>query len=190
MTFKTDKVTHGFLPAYMEIAASIGTCGVVCELGVYDGGSLEMWQAFFPDGIVIGIDQFDHSIWPEGTIEIVSDQANDDLPYRLGRISENGYDLIVDDCSHKGGPTRRSWELLWPLVKPGGWYVIEDWFVGLPPWTDPARQDLALNGDVEMLRTAESFLQLFKTLEEGDSRAGRPDSVTYRYGLIILRKSR
>jgi SAM-dependent methyltransferase len=36
-------------------------------------------------------------------------------------------DLVVDDASHLYGPTRSSFETLFPLLRPGGKYVIEDW---------------------------------------------------------------
>lgn len=36
-------------------------------------------------------------------------------------------DLVIDDGSHLYGATKRSFESLFPHVKPGGWYVIEDW---------------------------------------------------------------
>ncbi|HEY7002119.1 MAG TPA: class I SAM-dependent methyltransferase [Candidatus Udaeobacter sp.] len=36
-------------------------------------------------------------------------------------------DLVVDDASHTYQETRASFELLFPLLNPGGIYVIEDW---------------------------------------------------------------
>lgn len=184
MSFNTDKVAHGYLPTYLEIAASIGIRGHVCELGVYGGGSLTMWQTLFPMGLVVGVDYVEACVWPVGVKKIVTTQTSALLPVQLAAFSSDGYDLIVDDCSHNGKLTRQSWELLWPLVKPGGWYVIEDWFVGLPPWTT---NDKLINGDPEMLTTAESFLRYFpddgKTNSEHDM-----ESATYKHGLIILRK--
>jgi hypothetical protein len=61
-------------------------------------------------------------------------------------------------------------------VRPGGWYVIEDWFVGYG--NHPLHA-----GDHSMMRTAESFLALFT--EPG----GEVGSVEYRYGMIIIRKA-
>ena len=68
--------------------------------------------------------------------------------------------------------TRRSFELLWPLVSPGGWYVIEDWQVGLPSYP----------GDDSMLRAVQDLLLL---LEKGTD----VDSVTFRYGMAMVRKA-
>jgi cephalosporin hydroxylase len=36
-------------------------------------------------------------------------------------------DLVVDDASHTYEQTRASFEFLFPLLRPGGVYVIEDW---------------------------------------------------------------
>lgn len=36
-------------------------------------------------------------------------------------------DLVVDDASHRYAESRASFEILFPRVRPGGVYVIEDW---------------------------------------------------------------
>ncbi len=36
-------------------------------------------------------------------------------------------DMVIDDASHLLGPTRASFDALFPLVRPGGRYLIEDW---------------------------------------------------------------
>lgn len=51
---------------------------------------------------------------------------------RLAEIVEAEFgheplDLVVDDCSHLYEPTRASFNELFPRVRPGGVYVIEDW---------------------------------------------------------------
>jgi hypothetical protein len=34
---------------------------------------------------------------------------------------------VIDDASHAYAHTRRAFEVLFPLLRPGGWYAIEDW---------------------------------------------------------------
>jgi cephalosporin hydroxylase len=41
-------------------------------------------------------------------------------------------DLVVDDASHTYEQTRSSFEILFPLLRPGGIYSVEDW-MGTPP---------------------------------------------------------
>ena len=38
-------------------------------------------------------------------------------------------DLVVDDASHYLDPTRASFDVLFPRLRPGGLYVIEDWTI-------------------------------------------------------------
>src|SRR5437773_2169729 len=44
----------------------------------------------------------------------------------LGELADE-LDLVVDDASHTYEETRASFEYLFPLLNPGGVYVIEDW---------------------------------------------------------------
>jgi hypothetical protein len=57
---------------------------------------------------------------------------------RLAKIFEENFgdqqlDLVVDDCSHLYEQTRQSFNELFPRLRPGGVYVIEDW-----RWAHPA----------------------------------------------------
>lgn len=48
-------------------------------------------------------------------------------------------DLVVDDASHLYGPTLASFEVLFPRLRPGGRFVIEDWtahYLMLTRWAD------------------------------------------------------
>lgn len=174
MRFSTDKIEpHGYFPVYLRLASQLGTSAAVCELGVQSGGSLDMWQALFPAGTVTGVDCDPAARWPEGTRKVVCGQDDPALPGLLG----GSFDLIVDDASHDGDLTRRSFDLLWPLVSPGGFYVVEDWTVALradPHWGSRW-------GD-SMLRAAESFLPML------DYRDAECDCIEYRYGLVIIHK--
>jgi len=171
---ETDKDTLGYLPTYQAIAEQVGPAGRVCEVGVWRGGSLELWQRLFPAGRVVGIDSDRTACWPAGTVQVICDQTDPGLP---GLVRADGpYDLVVDDASHDGTATWRTWELLWPLVRPGGWYVVEDWMVGFPSWSGPGEHRPS------MMATARLFLGCFE-------RPGEVESATYRYGMIVLRKA-
>lgn len=174
--FRTDKVALGYLPTYLTLAGRIGIGGRVCEVGVAGGASLELWQALFPAGLVVGVDHNPHAVWPAGTHRIEADQDDPDLPRRLAAISPE-LDLVVDDASHDGTLTRRTWELLWPLVAPGGTYVVEDWQVGF----DGVGWDAF---DASMLDLARDLLAELK------HPGGEVASITYRHGMILLERSR
>ena len=171
--YATDKVEQGYMPSYNHIADQLGGAARVCEIGVFHGGSLATWQDLFPGGTIAGVDQDPDSAWPPGTIRIVAGQDDPGLPAMLAAHSPE-WDLIVDDASHDGNLAAATLGLLWPLVSPGGFYVIEDWFTGFPDYQGPCKSP-------PMLGLARSLLD---RLREGSDT----ESVSYRYGMAILRK--
>jgi SAM-dependent methyltransferase len=68
------------------------------------------------DSVVMygGVDQ-----WDTARLAEIADEA----------FGEEPIDLVVDDCSHRYKPSRASFNELFPRLRPGGVYVIEDW-----PW--------------------------------------------------------
>ena len=57
-----------------------------------------------------------------------------------GSSRRRDIDLVIDDASHMYHPARTSFEAIFPYLRPGGVYVIEDWcwshWAGA--WQDPA----------------------------------------------------
>lgn len=99
------------------------------EIGVLSGASILAWSEFYPNARVVGVDinpdcaQF-HDEDRNITIEIGS-QADGAF---LQHVAEQygPFDLIVDDGSHLQNHVIFSFECLWPWVKAGGVYVVED----------------------------------------------------------------
>jgi predicted O-methyltransferase YrrM len=52
-------------------------------------------------------------------------------------------DLIIDDASHLFGPTRAAFNVLFPRLRPGGAYVIEDW-----SWLHLLESEILTNPDL------------------------------------------
>lgn len=100
----------------------------VVEFGVSHGGSLQMWKHYFGDKVrIIGIDidprckQFE-----EAQIEIfIGDQENrkflQEIRSKIGPI-----DLLIEDGGHKSGQQIATFEEFFPMIKPGGLFLIED----------------------------------------------------------------
>lgn len=171
--YDTDKVQQGYMPAYNHIADLLGGDARVCEIGVFGGGSLATWKDLFPKGKILGVDTNPRAFWPDGTIKVVAGQDDPALPAMLADHSPE-WDLIVDDASHDGFLTRRTFGLLWEMVSPGGFYVIEDWFVGYPHYQGPCKSP-------EMLDVVKELLDRLR--HDSDT-----ESVSYRYGMAIIRK--
>jgi hypothetical protein len=171
--YATDKVEQGYLPAYNRIADELGPAARVCEVGVFLGGSLATWQDLFPDGLIAGVDIDPSARWPDGTITVISGQDDPALPGLLRQHAPQ-WDLIVDDASHDGDLTAATLGLLWPLVSPGGFYVIEDWFTGF--------------GDYHGACKSPGMLLLAQSLLERLRPGSDTESVSYRYGMAVIRK--
>ncbi len=104
------------------------------ELGIYKGGSLRLWQAYFPNALVGGLDIEAFSFpSPEPRIKTFKgSQADTGLLDRIGaEMAPEKFDIIIDDASHVGSLSKISfWHLFTHHLKKGGLYVIEDWRVG------------------------------------------------------------
>jgi hypothetical protein len=116
----------------------------ILELGIFDGGSLAFWFELFRPEKLVGLD-----IQKRGDSPYFQRYAAD--PTRAGKVKtfwktdqtdrrrlreivaqEFGgtLDLVIDDASHMYKQTKSSFETLFPLVRPGGLYIIEDWSWG------------------------------------------------------------
>ena len=114
------------------------------ELGVDKGGSLLLWHDYFERGIIVGVDMNPiHIEDPTGRIRSYQGLQQDTaLLDRIAREqAPEGFDIIIDDCSHIGELTRISfWHLFEKHLKPGGIYAIEDWGTGYwGSWIDGKR---------------------------------------------------
>src|SRR6266850_8052102 len=131
--YDTDKSQHPhYLRSYEAYLQPLLDRDIrLLELGVYKGGSLLLWRDYFENGLIIGLDLNLVAINdPTGRIKIYQGMQQDrDLLNRIGReTAPQGFDVIIDDCSHIGELTRISfWHLFDNHLKPGGLFVIEDW---------------------------------------------------------------
>ena len=92
----------------------------ILEIGVKDGASLKMWRDFYPDAQVYGVD-INKPLGIQGVIEIHADATKP-----VQQIEGVKFDLIIDDGSHYCSHQQASMKLLWPQLKKGGVYIMED----------------------------------------------------------------
>lgn len=134
--YDTDKAQHEhYLRSYEQYFQPLLDQEVkLLELGIYKGGSLQLWRDTFSKGLIVGLDLNAVKIEDEsGRIRMYQGQQQDrELLDRIAQENApDGFDIIIDDCSHIGELTRISfWHLFDHHLKPGGIYVIEDWSTG------------------------------------------------------------
>jgi hypothetical protein len=124
----------------------------IVEVGVFQGGSAVMlWQMCKPMHLV-GIElspapsdalaRFVDKTGATGLcVHWETDQADVARIREIvaGELDGAPIDFVLDDASHLYGPTKASFEALFPLLRPGGSYVIEDW--GWAHWEGSPWQD-------------------------------------------------
>lgn len=173
--FKTDKIGHGYFPHYAAIADELHERFPaddlrVLEVGTANGDGLALFRALFPDAWVIaGVDMNPATVNRYGPM-VHANQADPKLADLIS--DETGcvyWDLIVDDASHLPHPSMVTCSRLLDLVRPGGFYVIEDW--------NHARN---IMDDTPWRITAGAFSE-----EHGNPAI---ESITFRPGLIVIRK--
>ncbi|MFX1384905.1 MAG: hypothetical protein ACFFBP_20950 [Promethearchaeota archaeon] len=100
----------------------------VFEIGVNKAGSIKAWRRYFSSATVYGIDIREKTLNRISSLERVVpvnlDQGNSE---QLEDFAKNGpFDIGIDDGSHIWKHQILTFEKLWPAIKPGGLYVIED----------------------------------------------------------------
>ena len=125
----------------------------ILELGIWDGGSIVFWFEYFTPDKLVGIDlqqkqdseYFTHYKASRGLEHNIktywaTDQGDSAQLRHIVRAEfENRLDLVIDDASHMYALTKKSFETLFPLLRPGGLYIIEDWAWG--HWQEFQRLD-------------------------------------------------
>jgi hypothetical protein len=105
-----------------------GTACTYLEIGVSGGGSLDIFKEYLgPDAHIVGVDiNPDCKQWAREGVEIeIGDQA--DMNFLTTSILPKGpFDIIVDDGGHIPDQQLVSFFSLFPVLKDGGVYIVED----------------------------------------------------------------
>lgn len=100
----------------------------VLEFGVSHGGSLQMWKHYFgPGATITGVDIDERcAAFTEDDIDVViGNQEDRTFLYHLAD-SVGEVDVLIEDGGHTMAQQIATFEVLWPLIRPGGVFLIED----------------------------------------------------------------
>lgn len=116
-----DKGTaHSYIEIY-EAEMTKSKEITLLEIGVWEGHSIAMWQEYFQDSEIIGVD-IDLS-----KVKFDLDYAiKGDATRLLPGLADKIFDYVIDDGSHELADQIASFKTYWPSVKLGGKYFIED----------------------------------------------------------------
>ena len=164
----SDKLQHTFTDFYHGLLA-VDRLAVtkVLEIGIFHGGSLLMWADYFPNAIIHGVDiepkTVDHPRIKCHQVDQGSKEALVSLITTIG----GDFDFIIDDGSHIIKHQQISWAVLYPHLKSGGYYIIEDLHTSLIPWYQTANMPLTCYG----LTTDNTFDVLYNYQRSGHLRS-------------------
>lgn len=142
-SFATDfqiSKNQPYFDSYFDLM-ELGSIKNMVELGIFRGGSAAFfWQLldldrflgveFDPDRLV-GLDELFEGSADNRDARVLYgvDQADSELLSKatFDFFEGSKLDLVVDDASHLFEQSLASFNTLFPLLRPGGYYVIEDW---------------------------------------------------------------
>ena len=114
--------------------------GLGCDMDYGPGASVSLFKALFPmaelweadtDGKCVEKSKQNGML--DGINTLVGDQVNEAVLDEWITTSKGNFDVIIDDGGHQQCQIWTSFSKLWPTLKPGGLYFIEDLQVANEP---------------------------------------------------------
>lgn len=109
----------------------------IFELGIFQGGGFVFFDKLFEPEAISAVDISDNPVSalvdytskvPGRHAHFGTDQTDSKKLLNIVHEELGGtVDLIIDDASHLYEQTKSSFDILFPHLAPGGYYVIEDW---------------------------------------------------------------
>lgn len=169
-----------------------------------DVPSLRVWLDYFPNASVFGVDISDFSWFSHERVKTFRADQSSEASLREHVVSElqgTWLDIVIDDGSHASWDQQITFKQLFPLVAPGGIYIIEDldW---QPPLQSTAPQTPLTKHMLEHFVGTGRLLSAAWSAEEAQALAAQIASVeffdsytelfnrTLFGGLAVIRKRR
>ena len=111
----------------------------ILEVGVYHGSSVQMWEHYFPNAKILGLDinslYFNERTITDRVTLAVCDAT--DVNQLTSTLAQNSFepgtvDFVIEDGSHRVSDQVKTLGLAWNYVKPGGLYILEDMHTAVP----------------------------------------------------------
>ena len=143
----TDKITtHKYYPMYGQFLLpyyeripqmKMLEIGLGCDMNYEPGASVALWKKLFPEANLWEAEYNETCVdisTKQGKLDgfnvLVGDQGNNATLDSWIEKSGGEFDIIIDDGGHHNCQILASFIKLWPTIKPGGLYFIEDLQVG------------------------------------------------------------
>ena len=173
------------------------------EVGTSAGQSILAWYHYFPNAQIHAID------WETlDSMAKIASELNDRVHYQEANflepessllqdfgLADSSMDIIIEDAMHAPRQQQDFLVQLWPLVNPGGYYVIEDiaypnevsrWWHEEPEKLPPSVQEILQNNDAVFIDTHSGH----RAWKQWQIRAGgnAQNNVMHNSYLLAIRK--
>ena len=157
---KSSDKWASYLPVYDRIFSPYkDTPMKLLEIGVQNGGSLEVWSGYFSNAkLIVGCDinpMCRNLVYDDERISVVVGDVNSRNAFSEITAHSKAYDIIIDDGSHVSDDIIRTFIIYFQILSPGGIYVVEDTHTMY--WDD-------YQGGILKQTTANSLFKLFVDL--------------------------
>lgn len=142
------------------------------EIGVGGGESIRTWLDYFPKAKVFGVDNVkDTNQWntpgfPHERYKFNCANQEDGVFWKCF-LADHGkdWDVIVDDGGHEAIQIETTFVCMWPFVRPGGFYCVEDLaysWAGNRRWISDLLDAMNRDGNAKSLHFSKELLVLTK----------------------------
>lgn len=185
----------------------------IVELGVLDGKSTKIFSTYFTNARILALDlelrSIDFTQYPNVIYAKCDQNDQKELADMCTATFSSGVNLIIDDAAHIGLYSLNSFFALFPLLMPGGIYVLEDWGTGYwNDWPDgkafeshycqesaggvPKRiksHDYGMVGLIKLLIDYVAGSDVRPTHGSPKTRNSMIDTMEVHFGTVLLRKA-
>lgn len=128
---KVSDKWESYLDEYESILSGYRGKNVrLLEIGVQNGGSLEIWSHYFPKAeAIVGCDispECGKLSYDDARIAVIVGDANTDIVEQAVIDRCSRFDIIIDDGSHQSSDIVKSFARYFPRLVRGGLYIVED----------------------------------------------------------------
>jgi hypothetical protein len=133
-TFSDKGSMHSYVEFYERYFEPRRDKASLLEIGMMTGGSMHLWQRYFKDYNLVGVDispgwnqarEFQSEVEADPNITLLFEinSRNKQLP---DAVKSQKFDFVIDDGDHSVLAQIDTFENYWPLVADQGTYFIED----------------------------------------------------------------
>lgn len=196
--YGSDKVDHhDFSPIYYQYLSQIKLNELILlEIGTggywhrdQGGAATKAFRDFLPNSKIITVDIYDKPILiGEKRINFYKgSQIDEDLLRKILMIEGNP-DIIIDDGSHINPMTLQTFAILYPHLKSGGFYFVED--IHTSYWEQVATDGTDFGGGTHNATVMNYFKSMTDSLNHGHSIIEDMGikSISFYRELIVIQK--